>query len=192
MSDDPEQEHFTDGITDDIITDLAKIGGLAVVARNSVFTYKNRAVKISDVGRELGVRYVLEGSVRKVGDQVRITAQLVDADAGRHLWAERYDRDLNDVFAVQGELSQKITGALKEILTTGEHMDAGSKRITDKVWRSTLPTGQPAKSAAASVPAWPATAATGRSHRASPNTRSRCRTATSSGSMSPARGSGGC
>ena len=142
MSDDPEQEHFTDGITDDIITDLAKIG-LAVVARNSVFTYKNRAVKISDVGRELGVRYVLEGSVRKVGEQVRITAQLVDAAAGRHLWAERYDRDLNDVFAVQGEVSRKIAGALKEVLTEGRHMDAGSKRITDKVWRGALPTGPP-------------------------------------------------
>ena len=145
MSDDPQQEHFTDGLTDDIITDLAKIGGLAVVARNSVFIYKNRSVKISDVGRELGIRYVLEGSVRKVGDQVRVTAQLVDAEAGRHLWAERYDRDLNNVFAIQSELSQKITVALKEILTTGEHMDAGSKRITDKVWRSILPTGHPVK-----------------------------------------------
>ena len=120
MSDDPEQEHFTDGITDDIITDLAKIGGLAVVARNSTFTYKNRAVKISDVGRELGVRYVLEGSVRKVGEQVRITAQLVDAVAGHHLWAERYDRDLNDIFGVQGEISDKIAVALKEILTAEE------------------------------------------------------------------------
>jgi TolB-like protein len=117
MSDDPEQEHFTDGITDDIITDLAKIRGLAVVARNSAFTYKNRAVKIPDVGRELGVRYVLEGSVRKVGDQVRITAQLVDAVAGHHLWAERYDRDLNDIFGVQDEISQKIAIALKVILT---------------------------------------------------------------------------
>jgi adenylate cyclase len=117
MSDDPEQEHFTDGITDDIITDLAKIGGLAVVARNSTFTYKNRAVKIPDVGRELGVRYVLEGSVRKVGDQVRITAQLVDAVAGHHLWAERYDRDLNDIFGVQDEISQKVAIALKVILT---------------------------------------------------------------------------
>ena len=120
MSDDPEQEHFTDGITDDIITDLAKIGGLAVVARNSAFTYKNRAVKISDVGRELGVRYVLEGSVRKVGDQVRITAQLVDAVAGHHLWAERYDRDVNDVFGVQDEISQKISIALKVVLTAEE------------------------------------------------------------------------
>ena len=120
MSDDSEQEHFTDGITDDIITDLAKIGGLAVGARNSAFTYKNRAVKIPDVGRELGVRYVLEGSVRKVGDQVRITAQLVDAVAGHHLWAERYDRDLNDVFGVQDEMSQKIVIALKVTLAAEE------------------------------------------------------------------------
>ena len=117
MSDDPEQEHFTDGLTDDIITDLAKIGGLAVIARTSVFTYKNRAVKIPDVGRELGVRYVLEGSVRRVDEQVRITAQLVDAAAGHHLWAERYDRDLDDIFAVQGEISQKVACALKEVLT---------------------------------------------------------------------------
>jgi len=117
MSDDPEQEHFTDGITDDIITDLAKIGGLAVVARNSVFTYKNKPAKIPDVGRELGVRYVLEGSVRKVEDQVRITAQLVDAVSGHHLWAERYDRDLTDVFGVQNEISQMIVMALKEILS---------------------------------------------------------------------------
>jgi adenylate cyclase len=117
MSDDPEQEHFTDGITDDIITDLAKIGGFAVVARTSTFTYKNRAVKIPDVGRELCVRYVLEGSVRKVGDQVRITAQLVDAVAGHHLWAERYDRDLTHIFGVQDEISQKIASALKVVLT---------------------------------------------------------------------------
>jgi adenylate cyclase len=116
MSDDPEQEHFTDGITDDIITDLFKIGGLSVVARNSVFTYKNKAVKIPEVGRELGVRYVLEGSVRKVDDQVRITAQLVDAVAGHHLWAERYDRDASDIFGVQDEVSQTIAVALKKIL----------------------------------------------------------------------------
>ena len=127
MSDDPEQEHFTDGITDDIITDLAKVGGLAVVARNSAFTYKNRAVKIPDVGRELGVRYVLEGSVRKVGDQVRITAQLVDAVAGHHLWAERYDRNLNDIFGVQEEISQKIAIALKVILTDEEEAARASQ-----------------------------------------------------------------
>jgi adenylate cyclase len=117
MSEDPEQEHFADGLTDDIITDLSKIGGLTVIARTSAFTYKNRAVKIPDVGRELGVRYVLEGSVRKVDDQVRITAQLVDAVAGHHLWAERYDRDVKDIFAVQDEISQTIVIALKEILT---------------------------------------------------------------------------
>lgn len=117
MSDDPEQEHFTDGLTDDIITDLSKVGGLTVIARTSVFTYKNKAAKIQDVGRELGVRYVLEGSVRKVDDQVRITAQLVDAAAGHHLWAERYDRDMNDIFGVQDEISQAIVISLKEILT---------------------------------------------------------------------------
>jgi adenylate cyclase len=116
MSDDPEQEHFTDGITDDIITDLSKVGGLTVIARNSVFTYKNKAVKIREVGRELGVRYVLEGSVRKVDDQVRITAQLVDAGAGHHLWAERYDRGASDIFGVQDEVSQTIAIAVKKIL----------------------------------------------------------------------------
>jgi adenylate cyclase len=120
MSGEPEQEHFTDGITDDIITDLSKVGGLTVIARNSVFTYKNRAVKIPDVGRELGVQYVLEGSVRKVDGQVRITAQLVDAVAGHHLWAERYDRHVNDIFGVQDEISQAIVTSLKEILTA-EH-----------------------------------------------------------------------
>jgi TolB-like protein len=137
MSDDPEQEHFTDGITDDIITDLAKIGGLAVVARNSAFTYENRAVKIPDVGRELGVRYVLEGSVRKVGDQVRITAQLVDAVAGHHLWAERYDRDLNDIFGVQEEISPKIAIALKVALTAEEEAARASSRGTDRAPVST-------------------------------------------------------
>jgi adenylate cyclase len=116
MSDDAQQEHFTDGLTDDIITDLSKVSGLSVIARTSVFTYKNRAVKIPEVGRELGVQYVLEGSVRKVAGQVRITAQLVDAAAGHHLWAERYDRDASDIFGVQDEISQAIAIALKEIL----------------------------------------------------------------------------
>jgi adenylate cyclase len=91
-----------------------------VVARNSAFSYKNKAVKIPEVGRELGVRCVLEGSVRKVGDQVRITAQLVDAVAGHHLWAERYDRDLKDIFGVQDEISQEIAIALRVILTADE------------------------------------------------------------------------
>jgi adenylate cyclase len=120
MSDDPEQAHFTDGITDDIITDLSKVRGLTLIARNSVFTYKNRAVKIQDVGRELGVRYVLGGSVRGVDDQVRITAPLVDAVSGHHLWAERYDRDVTNIFGVQDEISQMIVMALKERLAAEE------------------------------------------------------------------------
>jgi adenylate cyclase len=124
MSGDPEQEHFTDGLTDDIITDLSKAGGLSVIARNSVFTYKNKAVKIPDVGRELGVQYVLEGSVRKVDGQVRITAQLVDAVAGHHLWAERYDRDVNDIFGVQDEISHTIVIALKEILALDNQVES--------------------------------------------------------------------
>jgi adenylate cyclase len=113
MSDDPDQAHFTDGIADDIITDLSKIGELTVIARSSTLAYKGTVLKIPDVGRELGVRYVLEGSVRKVAGQVRIAAQLIDVGTGHHLWAERYDRDLKDVFAIQDEISQKIAMAVK-------------------------------------------------------------------------------
>ncbi len=108
MSDDPGQEHFTDGLTEDIITDLSQLENLIVIARASVFTYKGKSVKVQQVARELGVRYVLEGSVRKSGDRVRITAQLVDGETGHHLWAERYDRDLKDVFALQDEITEKI------------------------------------------------------------------------------------
>ena len=122
LSGDPEQEYFSDGITEDLITDLSKISGLFVIARNSVFTYKGRAVKIEEVGRELGVRYVLEGSVRKANDRVRITAQLVDATTEGHLWAERYDRDLKDIFALQDEVTHKIVAALAVKLTEGEQM----------------------------------------------------------------------
>jgi adenylate cyclase len=120
MSDDPEQEYFSDGITEDLITDLSKISGLFVIARNSVFIYKGKAVKIAEVGRELGVRYVLEGSVRKANSRVRITAQLVDATTEGHLWAERYDRDLKDIFALQDEVAQKIVAALAVKLTKDE------------------------------------------------------------------------
>jgi len=120
MSGDPEQEYFSDGITEDLITDLSKISGLFVIARNSVFTYKGKPVKVEEVGRELGVRYVLEGSVRKAGDRVRITAQLVDANTGGHLWAERYDRDLRDIFVLQDEVTQKIVTALVVKLTEDE------------------------------------------------------------------------
>jgi len=120
MSDDPEQEYFSDGITEDLITDLSKISGLFVIARNSVFIYKGKAVKIAEVGRELGVRYILEGSVRKANGRVRITAQLVDATTEGHLWAERYDRDLKDIFALQDEVAQKIIAALAVKLTEDE------------------------------------------------------------------------
>ncbi len=120
MSGDAEQEYFSDGITEDLITDLSKISGLSVIARNSTFRYKGKAVKVQQVGRELGVRYVVEGSVRKAGDRVRITAQLIDATTGIHLWAERYDRDLKDIFAVQDEVTQKVVSALAVALKPGE------------------------------------------------------------------------
>ena len=117
MSGDPEQEYFSDGITEDIITALSKTPNLFVIARNSTFTYKGKAVKVNQVAEELGVQYVLEGSVRKEGDRVRITAQLIDALAGHHLWAERYDRDFKDIFALQDEITIKIIGSLRLELT---------------------------------------------------------------------------
>jgi len=101
MSGDPEQEYFADGITEDVITDLSKVGGLLVIARNSSFAYKGKAVDIRGVARELGVRSVLEGSIRRAGNRVRITAQLINAESGGHIWAERYDRELTDIFEVQ-------------------------------------------------------------------------------------------
>jgi adenylate cyclase len=113
MSSGQEQEYFSDGLTEDLITDLSKISGLLVIARNSVFTYKGTPVKVQQVGRELGVRYVVEGSVRRAGSRLRVTAQLIDAATGAHLWAERYDRDVEDIFALQDELTQKIVAVLK-------------------------------------------------------------------------------
>jgi len=110
---DPTQDYFSDGLTEDLITDLAKLSGLFVIARHSVFLYKGKTVRVEEVGRELGVQYVLEGSVRKADDQVRVTAQLVDAATGYHLWAERYDRPWQDIFALQDELREKIITALK-------------------------------------------------------------------------------
>jgi adenylate cyclase len=117
---DPEQEYFSDGISEDIITDLSKIAGLMVIARNSSFSYRGRAVDVRTIGRDLGVRSVLEGSIRRAGNRVRITAQLVDAGTGGHLWAERYDRDLTDIFALQDEVTRNIVDALKVKLTAGE------------------------------------------------------------------------
>jgi hypothetical protein len=106
MSGDPEQEYFSDGISEDIITDLSKIGGLLVISRNSSFTYKGRAVDVRAVGRELGVRSALEGSIRRAGNRVRITAQLIDTATGGHLWADRYDRDLTDIFPTRAMPNQ--------------------------------------------------------------------------------------
>lgn len=112
MSGDPEQEYFADGITEDIITGLSRFHTLFVIARNSTFVYKGQAVKVQEVGRDLGVQYVVEGSVRKSGRRVRVTAQLVEADSGKHAWADRYDRDLDDIFAVQDEITQAIVSTL--------------------------------------------------------------------------------
>jgi TolB-like protein/Flp pilus assembly protein TadD len=120
LSGDPRQEYFSDGLTEEIITSLSKTPKIFVIARHSAFTYKDKSVKIQQVGRELGVRYVLEGSVRKSGNKVRITAHLIDATTEKHLWAERYDKDLKDVFAIQDEITLEIIKAMQVELTEGE------------------------------------------------------------------------
>jgi adenylate cyclase len=120
MSGDSEQEYFSDGITEDIITELSKISGLFVIARHSAFTYKGQSVTLKQVGQDLGVRYVLEGSVRKAGNRLRITAQLIDAISDHHLWVERYDRDLEDIFAVQDEVARNVASALTVALKPEE------------------------------------------------------------------------
>ena len=131
LSDDPEQEYFSDGLTDDLITDLSKISQLFVIARNSVFTYKGKSVKISQVAEELGVRYVLEGSVRRDQNQVRINAQLVDATTGVHLWAERYDGKMENIFDLQDKITKKIVAALEVTLTADEEKQAGLRETSD-------------------------------------------------------------
>ena len=120
MSGDPEQEYFSDGITEDIITDLSKVSALLVIARNTAFTFKGKVMDVKDVARALDVSHVLEGSVRKAGDRVRITAQLIDSKTGGHVWADRYDRDLTDIFAIQDEISKAIVGALRVKLLPAE------------------------------------------------------------------------
>ncbi len=129
MSGDPEQGYFGDGLAEDIITDLSKLIGLTVIARNSSFSYKGRHVQVKQIGREMGVRYVLEGSVRKSGERVRITAQLVEAATGKHVWAERYDRKLEDVFQVQDEITNDVVTTLDVKLAAGEQA---------RVWRGSL------------------------------------------------------
>jgi adenylate cyclase len=120
MSSDPEQEFFADGIAEDVITALSRYPALFVIARNSSFTYKGRAIDVKQVGRELGVRYVLEGGLRKSGNRIRVTAQLVEAETGNHVWAERYDRDLADIFAVQDEITEAVTIAIAPAIADAE------------------------------------------------------------------------
>jgi TolB-like protein len=151
LSGDPDQEYFADGISEDLITGLSRIRWLFVIARNSTFVYKNRAVDVRQVARALGVRYVLEGSVRRVGNSVRISAQLVDAMTGGHHWAERYDRELGDIFAVQDEITRNVAAAIEPHLLAAEGLRALSRSADDlgawelvtrartHVWRMTRP-----------------------------------------------------
>src|SRR5438067_4702726 len=132
MSGDPEQEYFSDGITEDIITDLSKVSGLFVVARNTAFTYKGKPVKVQQVGQELGVAFILEGSVRKAGSRVRVTGQLISSRDGGHVWADRYDRDLTDIFAIQDDITHAIVEQLKVKLLPQEKKSIG-QTPTDSV-----------------------------------------------------------
>ena len=132
MSGDTDQEYFSDGISEDIITDLSKLAGLMVISRNSTFTYKGKAIDVKQVGRDLGVRYVLEGSVRKAGNRVRVTGQLIDAVTGGHLWAERFDREMTDLFQVQDDITRRIVDALKVTLSSTDNArlaDSGTHNI---------------------------------------------------------------
>jgi adenylate cyclase len=131
MSNDPDQEYFSDGMTEDIITALSRLRWLFVIARNSTFTYKGQAVDVKRVGREMGVRYVLEGSVRKAGQRVRVTAQLIEAETGNHIWAERYDRELADIFDLQDELTEAISAQVNTELSEIERQQAHKKVGTD-------------------------------------------------------------
>jgi adenylate cyclase len=127
MSGDPEQEFIANGIAEDVITALSRYPSLFVIARNSSFSYKDRAVDVKQVGRELGVRYVLEGSLRKAGSRIRVTAQLVEAESSKHVWAERYDRDLTDIFAVQDEITEAVTIAIAPAIADAEQQRAMRK-----------------------------------------------------------------
>src|SRR6202790_3523630 len=131
MSGDPEQEYFADGMVEEIITALSRIRWLFVIARNSSFTYKGQAVNVKQVGRELGVRYVLEGSVRKGGGQVRITAQLIDALTGTHLWADRFEGSLEDVFELQDKIAVSVAGVIEPALIAAETARSAARPTID-------------------------------------------------------------
>jgi adenylate cyclase len=157
MSNDPEQEYFSDGITEDITTDLSRISNLFVISRNSAFTYKGKTAKAQDISREMGVRYILEGSVRKAGGRIRITVQLIDATTDHHLWSERYDRPLQNIFALQDEVVQKIVTTLRLQLTLQEQGYIVRKRTNnleaydaflrgvEYIWRTTKETNAQAR-----------------------------------------------
>ncbi len=130
LSPDPEQEYFADGVTEDLITDLSRLPGIAVISRHSTFTYKGAAVGVQQICEELGANLVLEGSVRRVGVKVRITAQLIDGISGQHLWAQRYDRDLENIFEIQDEVNQKIVNACSLRLSEGERQDLKRRGTT--------------------------------------------------------------
>lgn len=132
MSDDPEQEFFADGLTEDIITALSLYRWFFVIAQNSSFAYKGRAVDVKQIGRDLGVRYIVEGSVRRAGTRVRVTGQLIEAESGVHLWAQRYDREITDIFAIQDELTQNVVGAIEPEILIGESRRA-QQRTTDNL-----------------------------------------------------------
>ena len=142
LSGDPEQEYFSDGISEDIITDLSMLSELHVIARNSSFVYKKAAVSVPDAAKALGARYVLEGSVRKAGNRVRVTAQLINSRSGGHVWANRFDRDLTDIFAVQDELTREIVTALKLKLTVGEQDRLARRRAVNVDAYEFLPRGR--------------------------------------------------
>ena len=127
MSGDPDQEYFSDGITEDIITELSRFHEFTVIARNSSFRYKGLSPKIEDVGRELGVKYVVEGSVRKIGNRVRVTAQLIDSTSAAHIWAERYDRGLDDIFAIQDEVTEAVVARIAEGIKGARALHARSR-----------------------------------------------------------------
>jgi adenylate cyclase len=132
MSGDPEQEFFADGLTEDIITELSRFHDLLVISRNSTFVYKGKAVKVQDVAREFAVDYVLEGSVRKIGDRIRVTVQLIDGETDRHVWAERYDRELEDIFALQDEMTRAIVATLPGRVEAATH-DRAKRKPTDNM-----------------------------------------------------------
>jgi adenylate cyclase len=120
LSNDPEQQYFADGVTEDLTTDLSRISHMLVISRNTAFTYRDKPVNAKQIGRELGVRYVLEGSVRRSGNQVRVSAQLIDAATDTHLWAERFDRDTSELFALQNDITRQIAVALNSELVNAE------------------------------------------------------------------------